>query len=121
MKILVIDDEGIIRTLARQILERDGHYVVVAESGYEGLKLFSNLYEEIAIILVDLRMEGLSGIETIRRVREIRPDVPCIISSGDGAQRDDIPEDLNHNIWFLKKPYRPGELSGIVNTALVGK
>lgn len=118
MKILVVDDEEMILSLATKILTRQGHEVITAYSGDEGLKLYALQPDQIDLLMLDLTMPGLSGFETLRRARKIRPELPCIISSGQLADRDDTPDDLLNGLHFLQKPYRADQLSSLVNKIL---
>ena len=117
-KILVIDDDEIIRSLARKILEHDGHDVITTESSGEGLNIFHEQHEEIGLILLDWKMERLSGEETLYRIRQVSDDIPCIISSGETIRLNDLQEDLRGNQQFLQKPYRVSALSELVKTML---
>lgn len=119
MKVLVVDDEEMILSLTAKILERQGYEVVMAFSGEEGLRFCSEQPDQIDLMLLDLFMPGLSGVETLRRVRQTCPDLPCIISSGYDADWDDIPEDLKADVYFLQKPYRADKLTELVSSILL--
>ena len=118
MKVLVVDDEEIILSLATKILKRQGYEVITACSGDKSLQLCTQQTDQIDLLLLDLTMPGLSGFETLRRMREIKPELPCIISSGQLADRDDIPDDLTIGLHFLQKPNRADQLSSLVNEML---
>ena len=118
MRVLVVDDEEIIRYLATKILKREGFEVITACSGEEGLQLYTQQADQIDLLLLDLTMPGLSGAETLRRARDIKPELPCIISSGHYTDQNDISDDLTSKTFFLKKPYRPDDLSDLVNEIL---
>ncbi len=123
VRILVIDDEEMIRSLAQRILTREGFDVLKAESGQSGLKLFSEKFYQIDLILLDLTMDGIPGVETLKRIREISPNLPCIISSGQEPGPNELPDELNQNVCFLQKPYRTKQLLEMVSQILsqVGK
>ena len=118
MKVLVIDDEEMILSLATKILNRHGYDVITAFSGDEGLEAYAQQADQVDLMLVDMSMPGLSGLETLRRVREIEPELPCIISSGHLADKDDIPDNLTNGLYFLQKPYRADQLSDLVTEVL---
>ena len=81
-KILVIDDERAIRNTLKEVLEYEKHEVDLAEDGPSGLELFgSNSYD---IVLCDIKMPKLDGIEFLQKSNEINPDVPVIMISGHG-------------------------------------
>lgn len=116
--ILVIDDEEMICNLAKRILVRSGYDVIVATSGREGLDLFAMQTEPIALVLLDMYMDDMSGIETLRLIRETAPDMPCIFSSGQVFEKEDLPSGLQDGVLFLEKPYRSSDLSHMVSTML---
>lgn len=80
--VLVVDDEDIIRRTAKSMLERHGYTVIVAEDGQRGLEIFKIVYDKVAAVLLDMTMPVLSGEETFSRLKEIRPDVKVLLSSG---------------------------------------
>ena len=123
MRILVIDDEEMIRSLVQRILTREGFDVLTAESGQSGLRLFSENFHQIDLVLLDLTMDDMPGIETLKRIREISPNLPCIISSGQEPGLNELPDELNQNVCFLQKPYRTKQLLEMVSQILsqVGK
>lgn len=123
MRILVIDDEEMIRDLAQRILTRAGFDVLTAESGQSGFKLFYENFHQIDLVLLDLTMDDMPGIETLKRIREISPGLSCIISSGQEPGPNELPDELNRNVCFLQKPYRAMQLSEMVSQILsqVGK
>lgn len=110
MRILVIDDEEMIRTLAVKILEKAGHAVMTAESGREGIELVERNPEMIDVAIVDHTMPGLTGMETIREIRRLSSQLPCILSSGNIVELSHLPEDIRLGTYFLQKPYRPQNL-----------
>ncbi|MFH1373717.1 MAG: response regulator [bacterium] len=116
MKVLIIDDEEMIRSLAQRILHRAGHEVLLAEDGRTGLELFSSKPGDIDLVLLDLTLQGTPGMETLARIRAIVNDVPCIISSGNPPEPGLVPAELDHHITFLQKPYRASQLTDVVNS-----
>lgn len=81
--ILVIDDDKQIRSLIRQMLERDGHEVAEAENGLEGLAAF--IGDPADLVVIDLFMPEAGGWETIRALQRRVPGVPVIVISGGAA------------------------------------
>ena len=82
MKILVIDDEASTRDLLKMSLESDGYTVFVAEDGPKGLEIFAR--ELPSVVLADIKMPGMDGIEVLRRVKEQSPDSEVIVITGHG-------------------------------------
>lgn len=79
-RILVIDDEPQVRTMLRELLEDESYEVVDASNGKEGLALYRK--ESIDLVITDLIMPEKEGIETIRELRKISPEVKIIAISG---------------------------------------
>lgn len=119
--ILVIDDEPVVRSVAKQSLERAGFDVVTASNGSEGIATFSSNRERIRLILLDLTMPGLSGEESFQILRTIKPDVPVVLSSGYEEQEVSRRFEGQGLEGFVQKPYRPDELVARVHIVLGGR
>lgn len=85
--VLVIDDDEDHRTLAREILEREGHRVEVAVDGRDGLRRFGRNRPDV--VLTDINMPGLDGHAVIEALKVLHADVPIIAVSGGGAREKD--------------------------------
>jgi len=108
-KILLIDDEEDILRVLSMSLRSDGHDVVTANSGEEGLAVFGK--ESPGIILTDIRMPGMDGLEVLRRIKALNPDVEVIIITGHGDV-DAAIESLQHGASdFINKPVKDRALS----------
>ncbi|HOU30839.1 MAG TPA: response regulator, partial [Bacteroidales bacterium] len=81
-RILVIDDEKSIRNTLKEVLEYENHEVDLAEDGPSGIELFSN--NAYDIVLCDIKMAKMDGIEVLEKILEISPDTPVIMISGHG-------------------------------------
>ena len=81
-KILVIDDQKSIRNTLKDVLEYESHEVSLAENGPQGLELFES--EKHEVVLCDIKMPDMDGIEVLNRIHLINPDVPVIMISGHG-------------------------------------
>ncbi|MGC8603317.1 MAG: ATP-binding response regulator [Desulfomonilaceae bacterium] len=81
-KILLADDEESIRNMMRMTLELDGYLVLTAADGQSALDIFQK--ESPEVVLLDVRMPGMDGVETLRRIKEINHDSEVIIISGHG-------------------------------------
>ncbi len=117
-KILIIDDEEMIRSLAERILQRDSHTVLTAENGTIAIELFTQQKETIDIIIVDLHLDDMDGIDILTEIRKISAHIPSIISSGNNFDKNDLPENLRQNIFFLPKPYKASMLTELVSSIL---
>jgi CheY-like chemotaxis protein len=109
--ILVIDDEPTVRRTAKSTLERGGYDIILAENGKEGLDLFRALEAKIAAVLLDLTMPGMNGEEVLRHLKEIRPDVKVILSSG-FSEVEVVPKFSGKGLaGFVQKPYTASALT----------
>jgi CheY-like chemotaxis protein len=124
-RIEVIDDDQAIRTTIKLLLEREGHEVVLAEDGRKGIEQFRT--GEFDLLIVDIFMPGMDGLETIRNIHQIRPDIPIIVISGYAFRTalESVPDFLNMAMKFgavssLQKPFRPSQLLSAVATCLQG-
>lgn len=118
-KVLVIDDDSLVRDTIVRILERKGYAVLVAADGVRGLRMFHS--EQPDLVITDIIMPEKEGLETIREIRGERPGAKIIAISG-GARIG--------NMDFLKmagklgacdilpKPFDPAELMNTVSRCL---
>ncbi|HKK91088.1 MAG TPA: response regulator [Desulfobacteraceae bacterium] len=116
-KILVIDDEAFIRESVTSFLEDFGYDVIEAENGRKGLELFEK--EMPDLVLCDLRMPEMDGLEVLGNVTETYPEIPIIIVSGAGNIKDTV-EALKLGAWdYIIKPVQDlNVLSHAVEKAL---
>ncbi len=101
-KILVIDDERSIRNTLKEILEYEGHEVKDAADGAEGLKIATE--EKFDVILCDIKMPKMDGIEVLEKVIEHSPDVPIIMISGHGTIETAVEAIKKGAYDFISKP-----------------
>jgi len=100
--ILIIDDEAAIRQSFADYLEDPDYRILTAENGRIGLKLFE--HERVDLVLVDLRMPEVDGLEVLAQITATSPDTPLIVVSGTGVIGDAI-EALRQGAWdYLLKP-----------------
>ncbi len=101
-RILTIDDDINVRSNLVAYLEDSGFDVVEAENGRRGLEVFAESSPDL--VLVDLRMPVMGGMEVLERLRENAPDVPVIVVSGVGVLEEAV-EALRHGAWdYVTKP-----------------
>ncbi|MBN2565549.1 MAG: sigma-54-dependent Fis family transcriptional regulator [Candidatus Eisenbacteria bacterium] len=115
-RILIIDDEDSIRDYLSMMLEREGYAVSASEDGKKALRL--NAKDDFDVVITDIQLPGMSGIEILSALRESDPTVPVIIITGHASQESAI-EALNIGaFYYLLKPVSNEELKQVVRNAL---
>ncbi|HOX45668.1 MAG TPA: PAS domain S-box protein [Myxococcota bacterium] len=117
-RVLVVEDEATVRSLAREILEQLGFQVLVAASGEEAVALVSGLDGPLALVLTDMVMPEMSGRELLGRLRELRPGLAAVFMSGYSAEEEVQPGEPGKTIPFLSKPFTARMLEQRVRLAL---
>ncbi len=102
MKILVIDDEKNIRRTLTDILEDEGYTVLDASSGEEGLQVLAR--ENIDLLLLDVKLPGMDGIEVLKKVRKDFPSLDVIMISGHSMIKTAVQAVQMGAYNFLEKP-----------------
>jgi len=111
-KIFIVDDELVMRKSLSGWLERDGYEVDTAESGEEALeKLKETRFD---LLLVDIKMEGISGLDVLKHVRENDPDVAVVMITAYGSISTAIEAIKNGAYDYLLKPFDPDELGVLI-------
>lgn len=123
-KILIIEDDDFVQKMLRQTFERAGYEVGVAENGATGLKLYDaklNLLEPYDIVITDLIMPEMEGIETITKLRKSNPNVKIIAISGGGRNKPEhylhLAEKLGATYTFTKPVDRDKLLEAVAGLA----
>jgi PAS domain S-box-containing protein len=118
LTLLLIDDEEVVRDMVGEVLEQEGVSVLRAEDGARGVAQFREHSQRIDLVLLDLSMPGISGEETFRRLRDIDPRVPVILSSG--YDHDEARGRFGNGApaGFIQKPYRPEQLMAEIGRCL---
>jgi len=116
MRILIVDDEEVLRDVLDAVLRREGFEVVSAASGEEALSVLDA--EEVDLVILDVMLPGISGIDTLRAIRIANPHLPVIVitafSSIDGAI-----EAMKHGAFhYIPKPFKNEEVVLTVTKAL---
>jgi DNA-binding NtrC family response regulator len=115
-KVLIVEDEKVTRIALVKMLEKEGLQAVEAVDGSQAVELFRR--ESPAIVILDLIMPVMGGIETIRVLKELDPSIPVIISTASGDTATAV-ETMKLGAYdFLVKPVEPGKLIITVRRAL---
>ncbi len=115
-KILVIDDEERIRSGCSRILTKENCLVDLAENGEIGLKMIAEKFYDI--VLIDLMMPGIGGMEVLAKVREQHPDSVAIVITGFATLEHSIEAMKKGAFDFIPKPFTPDQLRVVVGKAL---
>jgi two-component system nitrogen regulation response regulator NtrX len=123
-RILVIDDEGGIRDALRQVLEYEGWQVKTASSGGEGITVCNEFRPHV--VLLDVKMAGLDGLETLSRLRDLEPPATVVMISGHGTIATAVSATQRGAFDFLEKPLDTDRLlvtlrNAIQQSALAGE
>lgn len=109
IKLLLVDDEADFRFATSKTLERRGFIVTLATSGAEAITIIEK--ERPDIVLLDLKMPGLNGIETLQKIRETNAKLPVIILTGHGDFQDAVAGIKLEIVDFIQKPVDIEKLS----------
>ncbi|MBN2342464.1 MAG: response regulator [Deltaproteobacteria bacterium] len=106
-----MDDEDLVRKTCVRMLARMGFEVLQAQSGEEAISLYSEEWESISLVLLDMVMPTMSGSKTFKQLREVNPDAKVIVSSG--YPEDEVIKTMlaQGAVGFVKKPFGLQELA----------
>ena len=121
-KVLIIDDEEVIRENLKKLLSLDAYEVFTAENGQQGLDIFHKLkdekYNPIKVVLVDIKMPGMDGIEVLKRIKKNTTQTEVIIITGHGGIESAIQALRRGAFDYVTKPIEYDELALIISRAL---
>lgn len=121
IKVLIVDDDKLIRVIIKMILEKEGFSVSAVPSGDDALKLLNRGQEtsptdgEYALLITNVNMQGMSGLTLSKKVRKLSPGIKIIGMSGNGGNSENNDGCFD---YVLSKPFDINELSRRVNQAL---
>ena len=116
--ILVIDDEQIMRDGCSRILSKDGWSVLCAENGARGLEEMKGHPESMDVILLDLMMPGMSGMEVLDHIRTYDPNLLVIVITGYATVESAVEAMKKGAYDFIPKPFTPDQLRIVIRRAL---
>jgi two-component system cell cycle sensor histidine kinase/response regulator CckA len=119
--ILVVDDEDAVRAVSKTILDRFGYRTLTARNGKEAVELFREQRNGIDLVLLDMTMPVMDGVEALRELRAVRPDVRVLLSSGHPESEAEDRLSGERLSGFIQKPYRSAELIERVKAALANR
>ena len=111
MNILLVDDENMIIDVGKQLLEKMGYKVLIAESGSKANEIYEKKREKIDMVILDMIMPDMGGGETYDQLKEMNPDIKVLLSSGysiDGEAKKILARGCD---GFIQKPFNMRDLS----------
>ncbi len=117
--ILIVDDEALIRDIARQTLQAYGYHALVASNGVEAVTISAKNIGKISAMLVDMTMPLMDGPATIEAVRVVDPAIKVIVTTGSSGHGKQLQGD-SVTLPQLEKPYTPEQLLHSINDLLQG-
>ncbi|OAI40021.1 hypothetical protein AYO38_06595 [bacterium SCGC AG-212-C10] len=117
-RVLIVDDDESVRTLATRLVERLGFTVTPAEDGLQAVALFRDLHQDLTVVLLDLTMPHLGGEDTFRELRRISTNVPVIVMSGYNESETTMRFAGKGLAGFIQKPFEYATLRSVIRHAL---
>jgi CheY-like chemotaxis protein len=104
-KVLLVDDEQVIRQVGKRMLEKGGYEVLLAGNGKEALEVYKRNQKNIRLVILDLIMPEMGGKDTFKKLRELNENVNVMFTSGYGPYNE---HDLDQygDIVFVQKPFQ---------------
>lgn len=112
-KILVIDDEAIVRTSCERALVPEGYEVVVAASGQKGIDILEK--ESFGLVLLDLKMPDMDGVEVLDKIKTTWPDTKVVMITGYSTVETAVQALRFGAFNFIEKPFTPDTLLNAVH------
>jgi two-component system, chemotaxis family, chemotaxis protein CheY len=118
-KILIVDDSGLARRMTRQYLEEQGHSVEEAIDGPQALERY--VLNRHDVVVLDMVMHGMYGLEVLTKLRELNPDLPVIVVTADiqKSTRDQV--QTAGAAAIINKPLQRDELTVVLAKVLAGE
>lgn len=116
-RILYIDDEEIVRLTASSLLELLGYEVITAEDGEKGIELFRQTEKKFDLVILDMVMPKLNGVDTFNKLKEIDPDAKVIFTSGYSREWKIESQIEKEAAGFVQKPFQFKTLSRAIADA----
>ena len=118
--VLIIEDEEMIRDMAKTMITRLGYTVLAAKDGIEAMEMFARHQDEICCVVSDVTMPRMNGWQTLAALRKLSPGIPVILCSGNDEAQVLIGDHPERPQAFLHKPYQKVELQAALAKAMTG-
>jgi len=117
--ILIVDDERSMREFLKILLEKDGHSVQTAAEGNAALELIGE--HDFNLVITDIRMPGISGLELLARLKKIQPGLPVIMITAFASPEDAVAAMKEGAFDYITKPFKVEEIKRIIDAATTRK
>lgn len=114
--ILVVEDDPTVLLYVRMVLQRGNYNVIEASNGTEAIKIIEQQNADVDVVISDVMMPSMTGVELHAALRRIKPQLSMILMSGYSA--DTVPGGLTDEIIFLQKPVTKAMLHSAIQEAL---
>jgi two-component system, cell cycle sensor histidine kinase and response regulator CckA len=116
--VLLVEDEDAVRALGKRILAEGGYEVTATSRGAEAVRLLEDPRQEFDLLISDVVMPGMRGVELARRAHEVRPELPMLMMSGYTTPMSDEDRRAMAEAPLLEKPFSRRDLLGEVRALL---
>ncbi len=114
-RILLVEDDKLVRSVIVEVLTNYGYKMITAANGVEGLETFAKMGDDIDLIIADVVMPKMSGIDLVNRIKNEKPDIKSLYMSGYSEQVNNL-DDMGVN--YIKKPFDPLDLVKMIRVIL---
>ncbi|GBD39455.1 Transcriptional regulatory protein GlrR [bacterium HR37] len=115
-KILVVDDDDMVREFVSSVLIKQGYSVISARDGFDGLRMLL-MVEDIKLVITDLKMPGASGMDILEYTQKNNPDIAVVILTGFGTIEDALEAVTKGAFDYLTKPFKVEEIVFVAEKA----
>jgi two-component system cell cycle sensor histidine kinase/response regulator CckA len=103
--VLLVDDEDMVLEVGARVLEKLHYAVLKAENGRDAVALFARHPDQVALVILDINMPGMSGGVVFEELRKLKPDVKVLLTSGYGLDRQTRELLASGSCGFIQKPF----------------
>ncbi len=115
VSVLIVDDERSMRDFLKILLEKEGHKVKTASRGSEALEIIDG--HPVDVVVSDIRMPGMTGIELLEFIKEKNPDLPVIMITAFASPDDAVMAMKNGAFDYISKPFNVDEIKSVIESA----
>jgi len=113
--VLIVDDERSMRDFLKILLEKEGHKVTTAARGSDALEIFEQ--QPLDVVVSDIRMPGMTGIELLEQIKSVSPEMPVIMITAFASPDDAVMAMKNGAFDYISKPFNVDEIKSVITSA----